>query len=278
MTDAEPFFLNDIPENSNGSTGSQKETDPIAHSLGPPSETSTDKNQEKKPSLPALRTRGGNLSDIAKSVTEDISSNLPQSTKEATLKFINANAHGFVGGLAMQCRGERCPILSDCPLYQTNQTLPVGSKCPFEASLVQTWVNRHLMALGIDDYADPANSFDMDMLYELAANELIKWKASQHLSRAGSIITERQVAANTQGDAIFAEVISPALEVIDVHTKITMKLRDALLATRKAQIQAGKDMGDPSKKAAELAEKARKKAMDRLGKGEQIKDAEYDVK
>jgi len=199
-------------------------------------------------------------------------------TKEATLHFLQTNANGFVGALAMRCKGKNCPILDSCPLFQTQAALPLGKPCPFEAGIVQTWVNKHLINLGIEDFTAPENSFDMDILYELAAHELIKWKAAHHLSRAGKLIEDRQVAANMQGDAIFAEVVSPALEILDIHNKITMKLRDALLATRKAQIQAGRDMSDPSKKAAELAELARKKAMERLGRAEKIKDAEFQVK
>jgi hypothetical protein len=222
--------------------------------------------------------KGGDLATIAKTISDEIAGGAPAETKEAALHFLQKNANGFVGALSMRCQGRNCPILDVCPLFETKQELPVGKPCPFESAIVQMWVNKHLLALGIEDFASPENSFDIDMLYELAAHELIKWKAAQHLSQKGKLVEERQVAANIQGDAIFAEVISPALEILDVHNKITMKLRDALLATRKAQIQAGKDMADPSKKAADLAERARIKALSRLGKGEKIQDADFEVK
>ena len=136
-----------------------------------------------------------------------------------------------------------------------------------------------MTSLGIEDFDSPENSFDLDLLYELAGHELIKWKAAQHLSHKGRIVEERQVAAGLQGDQIFGEVMSPAIEAIDIQNKITMKLREALLATRKAQIQAGKDMGDPSRKTAELARKAKDKAQDRLrAQRENIQDADFEVK
>jgi hypothetical protein len=224
--------------------------------------------------------KGGDLSEITKSVSEDVAGGYPEETQEATLHFMQTHAHGFAGAIAMKCQGKGgCPIYDSCPLVQTNQPLPIGKACPFERGIVQTWVNKHLVALGIDDYLSPENSFDMDILYELAAHELIKWKAAQHIAKKGTLVDDRQVAANMQGEAIFAEVISPALEVLDIHNRITMKLRDALLATRKAQIQAGRDMGDPSKKSADLASRARQKALERLGKKkkEDVKDADFDV-
>lgn len=278
MNDAEQPFLNDTPKNSNGSNGSPDKTDAIVPSPVPQPETSLSKKSSAsdKNLLPVLRTKGGNLAEITDNISKEISHGLPQATKDATLKFLERNAYGFVGGLVMTCKGLQCPVLSVCPLYQTQQTLPQGSSCPFEAGIVQTWVNKHLTALGIVDYSAPENSFDMDLLYELAANELIKWKAAQHISKKASLIDDRQVAANMQGDAIFAEVITPALEIIDTHTKITMKIRDALLATRKAQIQAGQDMGDPTKKISDLAARARSKILERVNKNpDKIEDANF---
>jgi hypothetical protein len=225
---------------------------------------------------------GGNLKQIAENIAESISSNAPAETKEATLNFLQMNANGFVGGLAMRCKGADCPIVDVCPLQETNQSFPLGQPCPYEMGIVQMWVNKHLVSLGIEDFSSPENSFDMDILYELAAHELIKWKAAHHLSQVGKLVEDRKINVTMTGDTIFAEVMSPALEILDNHNKITMKLREALLATRKAQIQAGKDMADPSRKSADLAEKARKKAQERLKKirekPEDIKDADFEVK
>lgn len=281
MKDANPTSKNGTPSSGPLSSDSPLGLDPTAPLQEEQLKESSPPNSLTIPSCfnKTLTVRGGSLAEIASRVSADIAADMPEETKIATAKFIQNNANGFVGGLAMKCRGLNCPIIDSCPLHETAQPLPLGKPCPFEQGIVQTWVNKHLVALGIEDYMAPENSFDMDILYELAANELIKWKAAHHLSDRGRVIEEKQVAANMQGDAIFAEVLSPAVELLEVHTKITMKLRDALLATRKAQIQAGKDMGDPSKKAANLAESARAKAMERLGKQqkEEVKDADFTV-
>ena len=279
MSDADNTSPNGTPSNGDTSSDSPNELVPIVPSPEPQPEplSSGSALTTQDFSSPTLTVRGGSLADISNRVSKELTVGMPKDTLAATEKFIQKNCNGFVGALSMKCKGLNCGILDVCPLYQTQQPLPLGKPCPFEQGIIQTWVNKHLISLGIDDVYAPENSFDMDILYELAANELIKWKAAQHISDRGQVIEEKQVSATMQGDAIFGDVLSPAVELLEVHTKITMKLRDALLATRKAQIQAGKDMTDPSKKAADLAEAARKKAMERLGRAEKIKDAEFEV-
>ena len=281
MTDADPFSLGNTPEKSNSSNGSVNETDLTAHSPVQPSSESSSKSllPIKKPSYLPLKMEGGNLAEISKNITAAISKGKSEAMVAATARFISRNAHGFAGGIAMRCQGPECPIQDICPFTEAKEAYPVGDICPFEDGIVQMWVNKHLTALGIDNFDAPESSFDLDLLYELAGHELIKWRAAQHLSKKGTIIDERQIAMSLQGDQIFGEVMSPALEALDIQSKITMKLRDALLATRKAQIQAGRDMGDHSKKSADLAKRAREKALERLGiNQESIKDGEYEVK
>jgi hypothetical protein len=295
MTDADPFSIGNTPEKSNSSKDSVQPTDPTALSPAPPSNESSNKSlvPTEKPSYIPLSMECGSLEKITNSITKAISQDMTPEAKAATVRFLDKNSRGFVGGLAMLCRGrgvvderhpgkmevDQCPILEVCPIAEAGDPFPLNKPCPFEQSLVQIWVNKHLTALGIEDFDSPENSFDLDLLYELAGHELLKWKAAQHLAHSGRIVEERQVAAGLQGDQIFGEVMSPALEAIDIQSKITMKLREALLATRKAQIQAGKDMGDPSRKTAELARKAKEKAQSRLKiQRENIEDAEFEVK
>lgn len=281
MSDVDPFYLNDTPESGDTSNASPSETDPAAPSQEQQPKESSQENlpATQKDFSKTLVTKGGNLADIVNRVSNDLVGDMPEETQAACARFMQRNAGGFAGALAMKCKGMQCPILDVCPLYETKQALPLGQRCPFEMGLIQTWVNKHLVALGIEEHMSPDNSFDMDILYELAANELIKWKAAHHIAKKGELIEERQVNVTPDGTSIFSEVLSPAVDLFETHSKITIKLREALLATRKAQIQAGKDMGDPSKKASTLAENARKKALARLGKAnEEITDADYEVK
>jgi len=192
--------------------------------------------------------------------------------------FLQRNSHGYPGSLEMICQGPQCPFLSSCPLHEAGSALPIGSKCPVESILVEKWVNKHLIALGIRDVFAPENSFDMDMLYELAAQQLIQWRCGVHLSDQPGLVSREVVATSQMGEPIFSDVINPVLEIMDRSGKNVSKLREALLATRKAQIQAGKDMADPSKTIADLRKKALGLLKERQDQQEEVQDAEYEVK
>lgn len=166
--------------------------------------------------------------------------------------FINTASRGFVGSMAMTCKGVACPFLSACPLNKIGAQLPVNSPCPVEYAMVSTWVTKHLDALGIKDVDDPAHSFDMDMLYELAGQELIRWRCSVHLANDPRLVSNQQVSATTQGEPIFADVINPVLDVMERSGRNIAKIRDALVATREAQVKAGQNAADPSTRAADL--------------------------
>lgn len=149
--------------------------------------------------------------------------------------------------------------------------------CPIEASIVTLWINKHLRALGIEDPDDPINSFDMDMLYELAGQELIRWRCGVHLSKTPSLLTTQTVGFSNQGEPIFAEVMNPVLEIMEKSGRNISKIREALVATREAQLKAGNVKADPSTRQADL----RKKALEIIGNRRQpeaMKEADFKVK
>jgi hypothetical protein len=118
------------------------------------------------------------------------------------------------------------------------------------------WVNKHLHALGIENIDAPENSFDMDMLYELAGQELIRWRCGAYLAKNPNIVENKLIAETIQGTPIFADVMNPVIDAMERAGKNVAKIRDALLATRKAQITAGQVAIDATQKAAELRKKA----------------------
>jgi hypothetical protein len=200
---------------------------------------------------------------------------LPEKSKNIIRDFIDRSSRGFVGSIPMLCDGPQCPFLSACPLASAGADLPLKERCPVEDSIVATWVSKHLEALGIEDVDDPAFSFDMDMLYELAGQELIRWRCSVHLSDDPKLVSREQVGGTVQGEPIFADVINPVLEIMEKAGKNVAKIREALVATRKAQLTAGQDLTDPTQRAAELKAKAEAVKKKRL---ENLKNAEYEVK
>jgi hypothetical protein len=262
------------PENLNSIPDTSKETDHIAPLQKLPQKNSLSKSSQDQEEIYPLRLKeeGGNLSNLVQTVTNSLATS--EESHKIIESFFKKHSRGFGAALTLICRGTACPFLHTCPLYKAKQELPVSKSCPVEGNLTQLWVNKHLIGLGIDDYDNPEYSFDMDILYEMAAHELIKWRLASHLSESGALVSEQQVSGTPTGEPIFAEVISPILQELDRHSRITMKLRDALLATRKAQAQAGKEMSDPTQKSSELVRKFREI---QRRKREKIKDIEFDV-
>lgn len=272
------------PENiKNNLTGSNDS----ANSLGRPAplpaqplSTSTPKNQltVKKDFYIPSTLGGGTIPDIAASITNEILG-VEADKKAAGIlnKFFNRTARGFSAGLSMMCKGTKCPFIKYCPLYEAKVELPIGLQCPVEDGLIQMWVNKHLQALSIIDPYDPENSFDMDIVYEIAAHELLKYRASLHLSEKGALIEEKQVGGTPTGDQIFQDILSPILEALQYHSRVSAKLRESLVATREAQINAGKQLADPNERSNAVVNKAREVLKKRL-QDRNIKDANFEVK
>jgi len=246
-------------------------------------------NEEEKNLLPVSSPRPGDLKQSKKQMTSSLieiaesgNNQLTVQQKQLIQGFVEATSRGSVGIMGMTCKGPSCPFISNCPLALVKAPLPIGNKCPVEAGMVNNWITKHLKSLGIEDPDDPIHSFDMDMLYEMATQELIKWRCSVHLSDDPRLVSNQQVGATNQGEPIFADVINPVLDVMERAGKNIAKIREALVATREAQIKAGQVAVDPSQRAAEQREKAAKIVAERLaearGTKEVIKDAEVKIK
>jgi len=217
------------------------------------------------------------VDNLVNIVKEENGTGLTETGINIIASFIENTTRGYVGSLGMICKGASCPFVGACPLNKVGSKLPIGKVCPVECSIVTMWINKHLKALGIENPDDPVHSFDMDMLYELAGQELIRWRCSVHLSDNPRLVSNQQVGATQQGEPIFADVINPVLDVMERAGKNIAKIREALVATRQAQVKAGQVTTDPTQRAAELREKATKLAKERLKNQEKIKDAEVKI-
>lgn len=266
---------------------STKKTEEPAASQEPLSSGSSLKNTGRSDpkSMVPLGPRVGDLNSIKSQLTEELANvvkeengkELSQDGKLVLAQFLDNTSRGYAATLGMICQGPNCPFLSGCKLNDLGSKLPIGKKCPIEASILTLWINKHLKALGIEDPDDPINSFDMDMLYELAGQELIRWRCGVHLSKSPSLMTTQVAGFSNQGEPIFIEVMNPVLEIMERSGKNVSKIREALVATREAQLKAGSVKADPSTRQADL----RKKAMEIIGtrrQPEPVKEAEFKVK
>jgi len=265
--------------NSKSGPDSQPKTETTAHSPVPPlteSQKKSSTNTEKLLYSPLVLKNGG-VEDIKSLLVEKIakdSGNLTTEQMSSLTRFMDVSSKGYTGSLGMICAGERCPFISHCPLKQAGIALPYKKACPVEASMVTIWINKHLRALGIENPEDPIHSFDMDLLYELAGQELIRWRCGVHLSDDPRLVSNQQVGATQQGEPIFADVINPVLDVLERAGRNIFKIREALVATREAQVKAGQVNTDPTLRSAELREKALSVAKKRR---EEVKDADFKV-
>jgi len=218
--------------------------------------------------------------DNAKTALVEVSKLLNPDISERSLQvveaFIDRTSRGSGSSLPMICNGGQCAFLEACPLHLAKSPLPVGARCPVESTLVSLWVNKHLKTLGIADIDEADYSFDMDMLYELAAQELIRYRCGIHLSKNPAIVENKIVSESFNGTPIFADVINPVLDAMEKAGRNISKIRDALLATRKAQVSAGQIIMDNTEKAASLRSHAMALAKARQSK-EVIKNAEFKV-
>jgi hypothetical protein len=192
-------------------------------------------------------------------------------------KFMERAKYGHQASLPLVCKGLACPFLRMCVLHQVGAKLPLEKPCPIEGALIEQWVQRTIAALKID----PSNeeyAVDMDMIYELAGMELIRMRAGYHLAIDGSLSEERIVGYSPQGDPIYDEKPRVSLLVLEKYSKVISKLREQLLATRKAQAQVGQIASDPSVRTANIMAKAKALINKRKDQANNIADASFEIK
>lgn len=204
------------------------------------------------------------------------SSNITNNIKVYSLG-VEPYKHYIANGLVTH----NCPFLSMCVLHQVGAELPYGKTCPIEGALIEQWVKKTIIALGIDPNSSEY-AVDMDMVYELAGMELIRMRAGYHLSMDGSLVEEKIVGYSPQGDPIYDEKPRVSLLVLEKYSKVISKLREQLLATRKAQAQAGQIASDPSIRTANIMARAKaiiekRQASVKDSKNEPV-DAQYKLK
>lgn len=244
--------MNDFPE----------PTDPAAPSQEQQSNQSLQKstNSGEPSSLEQLVPKRGDHNVIVKGIANELISEsetisgkeLDQAGRDEIIKFVSNISRGPFTYMPMICKGAECYFYNVCPLQKANSELPVGKACPVEHAAMKSWISKHIEALGIEDPNSPEHSFDMDMLFELAGQELIRWRCSVHLSEKPELIEEKQVGSSVTGDPIYAEVINPVLDVMEKAGYNVRKLRESLLATRAAKLKLTQTTNDSSNSQSEV--------------------------
>lgn len=189
--------------------------------------------------------------------------------------FMARAKHGHQSALPMKCKGTNCAFINICPLHQIGSSLPVGKLCPVEKAVMAQWVQDTMTALHIDP-ADPENAVDVNMVFELAGLEMLRYRAAWQLSISPELVEERVVGYSPQGEPIVAEQPKMALLILEKYAKVIGKLREQLLATRRSQAQVGRVASDVSVRGASMFAKAKQIAENRR-QGKKIADVEIIV-
>lgn len=227
--------------------------------------------EEKETTVPATVSTTNSL--VARITSKTV---ISEDQSKILNAFIDKAIMGHQSALAMKCKGLRCHMIDICPLHKAKLTLPVNESCPVEESLMQEWVQRTLSALAIDPSL-PENAVDVNMVFELAGMELIRWRASWHLHNEAALVEERIVGYSPQGEPIYDEKPKMALLISERYAKVVGKLREQLLATRRSQAQVGKVSNDVSVRGANMVAKAKEIALRRRNKQIPV-DADFEVK
>ena len=233
------------------------------------------KEDEPKPKLDAIE-KASNAHDLLTAAAAEMGVVIPAEKAVVLRQFLKTAKYGHQAALAMKCRGHGCAFYDICPLKQIEVELPIGKQCPVEGALIQQWVNQFVDSLSIDP-DDPTSAVEMHMIYELAGLELIRRRAAHELSEKPELVSREIVGYSPHGEAIYDDKPSQALLILERQSKIVNKLRDSLLATPKAQSQAGQSSRDLSTRTANIMEKALEIQKMRQ-KGKSIQDAEFEVK
>lgn len=156
----------------------------------------------------------------------------------------------------MTCAAD-CPVLSICPLKNAGVSLPLGKLCPVEQSIMDDCVQTYCAALNIDP-ATSMGSLELAMVWELARNEIIEFRANASLAKNPKVVRRELTNVTPDGTSIFTDEIAPEITILERWSKAKVKLRQELLATRRSQAMAGQAQDDHTAKMAKLKKRADK--------------------
>lgn len=159
--------------------------------------------------------------------------------------------------LAMVCKGSNCPIYSLCPIKKSGIKVPEGESCPVELSILDDAVNYYCDYLEIDT-TTPSGKVDLSLILEIARSELIEFRIDCRLALNPDPVRSQVKTVSVTGDTYEEEIPKAELDILERWSRMKIKIRQELLATRRAQVQAGAQLMDASKKSADLMERAQK--------------------
>lgn len=182
---------------------------------------------------------------------------LDEGQKEALSRYSSNMAAAAHASAVMSCKGNQCPAYDSCPLVQAGIKLPLSKKCPVELSVMDDVLRRFCEGLDINPDT-PAGAMDLMQVWEIARHEIMEFRASGYLAKNPDIIVQELKNVGVDGTHIHNSKINEALLFMQQVSRTKNKIRQELLATRKAQIEAGRRVDEELKDQQAIIAKAEK--------------------
>jgi hypothetical protein len=174
------------------------------------------------------------------------------------LRSLESGSHA---GIPLHCKGKVCYMAVHCPLITMGVLVEdiVGQPCPVEMHLMEVWSNKIMNELKID----PNNLIESSMARELAKAEIYQLRVSNRLAME-DFVADQCVGVDEKGAPVYRKELHIAAQWEDMIIRRTLKMREALLATRKSIADAGAgNSNNPAlnySNATKLVEKLRKES------------------
>ncbi len=210
------------------------------------------------------------LADFSKAFTERARTEIKLTQDEAKAVLMAMDQKFYLGdhaSLPMVCLGPKCMMRENCPLQAIGKA-PVGQMCPIEMALMSTWKAQYESSLG----ADWNDKVERQAVMDLVEADILSARANSIIAVEGFIMENAIGVSEETGEAIMRKEKHVALDVKDMVHKRKERLLKSLVMTREMKKKLGIGGGDPSRKEADILERARKsRERERVQNAEVIK-------
>ena len=155
---------------------------------------------------------------------------------EAVSRQFRMLEHGYHAMVPLCCTGASCPMSARCQLFKAGFTYMIGTPCPLESHVLATWSARYIQALQID----VENPVEVSLAADLAKLDIYQMRIANRLNYE-DFVQDQVAGVDKEGTPFYRKELHAATIWEDMIARRKLKIQEALLATRKALAEAGKD-------------------------------------
>lgn len=137
---------------------------------------------------------------------------------------------------------DACPYVPGCPLESAG-VAPIGQRCPFESSNIQSWMTEYMRELQIE----PTSFVEMNQIKEVILMDLIMQRAGARLSQDG-LTDDNPVGIiprkDAEPDVVYRRDPAALMEVLNTAQQRKLSILKSMLATRESKAKYQKTNGE----------------------------------